>query len=147
MAAGLSILPQNLEAFYLRLNELARRAFNGEALQAPLRLDAEVGLKEMSLESLAELNRLMPIGQGNPATHFVARSVTQQRPLQRMGTEKQHVKMWITDGKTTHEAVWWNAGQESLPVGTFDLAFAPQINHYNGRDIVQLKVLDWRTAE
>src|SRR5439155_6651823 len=98
-------------------------------------------------ESHAQLSSLKPIGQGNPAMHFLVRNVTQQYPLQRMGAEKQHVKMWITNGKTTHEAVWWSAGQESLPVGKFDLAFAPQINHYNGRDIVQLKVLDWRTAE
>ena len=52
-----------------------------------------------------------------------------------------------TDGTTRHEAVWWNAGQESLPVGKFDLAFVPQINLYNGRRSVQLKVLDWRTAQ
>lgn len=63
-----------------------------------------------------------------------------------MGTDKQHVKMWVTDGTTRHEAVWWNAGQESLPVGKFDLAFAPQVNDYNGRRTVQLKTLDWRAA-
>jgi hypothetical protein len=62
----------------------------------------------------------------------------------RMGNEKQHVKMWITDGRTTHEAVWWRAGQGSLPVGDFDLAFAPQVNEFNGRRSVQMKVLDWR---
>jgi hypothetical protein len=61
-----------------------------------------------------------------------------------MGVEKQHVKLWITDGITTHEAVWWNAGKESLPVGTFDLAFAPSVNDFNGRQTVQLKVLDWQ---
>ena len=38
------------------------------------------------------------------------------------------------------------AGQESLPVGKFDVAFAPQINQYNGRTSVQLKVLDWKAA-
>jgi hypothetical protein len=31
-----------------------------------------------------------------------------------------------------------------LPVGRFDLAFAPQTNEFNGRRVVQLKVLDWR---
>ena len=43
-------------------------------------------------------------------------------------------------------AVWWNGGEKSLPVGKFDLAFAPQINEFNGRRAVQLKVLDWRAA-
>ncbi len=87
------------------------------------------------------------MGQGNPSVHFISRSLAHQRPLQRMGAEKQHVKMWITDGAVTHEAVWWRADNESLPVGKFDLAYAPQINTYNGRRMVQLKVLDWRSAE
>ena len=63
-----------------------------------------------------------------------------------MGKNRQHVKLWVTDGKTSHECVWWNAGDLPLPVGTFDLAFAPQVNDYNGRTSVQLKVLDWRAA-
>ena len=52
--------------------------------------------------------------------------------------------MWVTDGAATHEAVWWNAGDKTLPVGKFDLAFTPQINQFNGTRCVQLKVLDWR---
>jgi len=55
--------------------------------------------------------------------------------------------MWPTDGAATLEAVWWGAGEESLPVGRFDLAFTPQINEFNGRRSVQLKVLDWRPCE
>lgn len=146
MAAGVSIASSNLEAFRVRLNEIARRMLNPDDLQPPLRLDAEVGLDEMTLENLASLGRLRPIGQGNPEIQFVARSLTHQRPLQRMGSDKQHVKMWLTDGARTHEAVWWRAGQESLPVGKFDLAFTPKTEFYNGRRNVQLKVLDWCSA-
>jgi hypothetical protein len=29
----------------------------------------------------------------------------------------------------------------------FDLAFTPQINEFNGRRMIQLKVLDWKTAD
>src|SRR5262249_10206771 len=130
-----------------RLNRLAQLALKPELLQPPLRLDAEVSLEEINLDSLTELNRLHPIGQGNPGVHFFTRNLTHKRPLQRMGSEKQHVKMWATDGRALHEVVWWNGGKESLPVGTFDLAFAPQINEYNDRHTVQLKLLDWRPAE
>lgn len=148
MAAGLTIASENLDAFRARLNELARRNLKPENLQPPLRLDAELPLKELTLERLEELERLKPLGQGNPPVQFAARNVTQSRPLQRMGAEKQHVKLWVTDGGPAHEAVWWGAGQEpSLPVGRFDFAFAPQINEYKGRRTVQLKLLDWRSAE
>ena len=146
MAAGLSIAPDKIDLLRQRLNELARRALKPEELQPPLRLDAEVGLDEMNFDSLAELDRLKPGGQGNPAVQFCARNLSHQRPLQRIGAEKRHVKMWVTDGLATHEAVWWNGGEKSLPVGKFDLAFAPQINQFNGNRAVQLKVLDWQPA-
>jgi single-stranded-DNA-specific exonuclease len=146
MAAGISIASSNLDTFRTRLNEIARRMLNAENLQPPLRLDAEVGLDEISLQSLAALDRLRPIGQGNPEIQFVARNLNHQRPLQRVGSDKQHVKMWLTDGSATHEAVWWRAGQEPLPVGKFDLAFTPKTEFYNGRCSVQLKVLDWRAV-
>jgi single-stranded-DNA-specific exonuclease len=146
MAAGLSLQPDKVDALRQRLNELARRALKPEDLQPLLRLDAEVGLDEMTLESLGELADLKPTGQGNPPVQFCARNLTHQRPLQRMGKEKQHVKLWVTDGAVTHEAVWWNGGDKSLPVGKFDLAFAPQVNEFNGRCTVQLKFMDWRAA-
>jgi single-stranded-DNA-specific exonuclease len=147
MAAGVSLQPDKIDALRQRLNALARRALKPEDLQPPLRLDAEAGLDEMSLDLLGELACLKPTGQGNPPVQFCARSVNHQRPLQRIGADKQHVKMWVTDGAVTHEAVWWNGGDQSLPAGKFDLAFAPQVNEYNGRRTVQLKVLDWRPTQ
>jgi single-stranded-DNA-specific exonuclease len=145
MAAGLTIAPDKVDLFRARLNEIARRTLKPEDLQPPLRLDAEVALNEITLDSLAELEQLKPMGQGNPALQFCARNLTQKKPPLRMGATKQHVKLWVSDGAVTHEAVWWNAG--TLPDGKFDLAFAPSVNEFNGRTTVQLKVLDWRAAE
>jgi single-stranded-DNA-specific exonuclease len=146
MAAGLSIMPDKIDGLRLRLNELARRSLRLEDLQPPLRLDAEVSLAEINFESLAELEKLKPTGQGNPGAQFYARQLTQARPAQRMGGTKQHLKLWMKAGPVTHEAVWWNAGDRPLPGGMFDLAFAPAVNEFNGRRTVQLKVLDWRPA-
>jgi single-stranded-DNA-specific exonuclease len=147
MAAGLTVQPDKLGELRGRLNQLAAVALKPELLRPALQLDAEVGLEEMTLECLKHLGQLRPSGQGNPAVQFCARNVSHQRPLQRLGPEKQHVKMWVTDGTTTQEAVWWGGGNESLPVGRFDVAFTPQVNEYNGRRCVQLKVIDWRAAE
>jgi single-stranded-DNA-specific exonuclease len=144
MAAGLTIEGEKIDQLRERMNELARRLIKPEELQPLLRLDAEVTLKEISFDSLFELDLLKPTGQGNPVIQFMVRNVTQARPLQRMGAEKQHVKLWVTDGTATHEAVWWGVGKDaSLPVGRFNLAFAPQINEFAGRRTIQLKVLDW----
>ena len=147
MAAGLTIQPERLDELRVRLNALARRTLKPEQLQPPLRLDAEVTLGDLTPERLTELERLEPMGQGNPAVQLVVRDVRQQRPPLRMGKEQQHVKLFVTDGRNTLEAVLWNAGKGDLPSGTFDLAAVPQINEYNGKRSVQLKMLDWREAK
>ncbi len=147
MAAGVSIHPAKVDAFRARLNELARCTVKPEEFQPALRLDAEVRLQELTLECLGFLEQLKPTGPGNPPVQLLARNLFLQRPPQRIGAEGQHLKVWITDGSTTHEAVWWGAGNEPLPASRFDLAFSPQINDFNGRRSVQLKVLDWRAAQ
>jgi single-stranded-DNA-specific exonuclease len=147
MAAGVTLQPAKLDAFRARLNDLARGALKPDDLTAPLRLDAEVALEAMTLECLTALDQLKPAGLGNPPVQFFARNLTQQRAPQRMGAARQHLKLWVTDGSTTHESVWWGAGETALPAPRFDLAFTPQINEYNGRRSVQLKVLDCRPAQ
>jgi len=82
----------------------------------------------------------------NPPVQFVVRNVALKWPPQRIGRDKQHVKLWITDSAVVHEVVWWNCAGEPLPSGRFDLACAPQLNEYNGRESVQLKLLAWRGA-
>ena len=147
MAAGLTIEPDKVEAFRARLNDLARRTLKPEQLQPSVRLDAEVTPAELTVPRLSELGKLQQTGMGNPPVHLFMRNLTHQRPLQRIGQEKRHAKLWVTDGRITLEAVWWGIGDGALPVGRFDLAFAPQLNEFNGATSVQLKVLDWRPAE
>ena len=147
MAAGVCLQPANLEPFRRRLNELARRALKPDQLQPPLHLDAEVSLDQITLPSLAALDQLQPTGQGNPSVQFFTRNLTQQRAPQRIGTQQQHLKLWVTDGQTVYEALWWGAGNETLPASPFELAFTPQVNDYRGHRSVQLKVLDWRPSQ
>jgi single-stranded-DNA-specific exonuclease len=146
-AAGLSLRSENLDKLRARLNELARQMLKPQDLKPALCLDAEVGLEDITPDSLAELALLKPNGQGNPPVQFSAHNLTLKRPPHRMGAEKQHLKLWVTDGLTTHEAVWWGAGNQTLPNPHFDLAFSPQISQYKGRQQLQLKVLDCRPAQ
>jgi single-stranded-DNA-specific exonuclease len=147
MAAGLSLPAANLEEFRKRLNEYARQTIPAALLQPTLRIDAETTLNELTLGLLDGFAQLEPLGQGNPPVHLAVRGASLQRPPQRLGKDQQHLKLWVTDGGVTHEAVWWNCNHQPIPSGRFDLAFTPQINQFNGRQLVQLKVLDWRAAE
>jgi single-stranded-DNA-specific exonuclease len=147
MAAGVTIRPDQIDPLRARLNDLARRTLKPEQFQPPLRLDAEVNAGDLGLERVRELTQLEQTGIGNPPVRLWLRNVTHARPLLRMGPDKKHARLWITDGRKTLEAVLWNVGDGPLPVGRFDLAFTPQINEFNGSTTVQLKVLDWRAVE
>jgi len=147
MAAGLTIQPEKITAFRQRLNELARCSLTPEQLQPALRLDAEISPADLTFEHLDELGKLQQTGMGNPSVQLVMRNLTHQRPVQRMGADKKHARLWVTDGTATREAVMWGVGDGPLPDGRFDLAFVPQINEYNGTSSIQLKVLDWKAAE
>lgn len=146
MAAGLSIHPDRIDALRERLNQLARNSLTTEQLQPPLLLDAEVAPGDLTQEGVRELERLAPMGQGNPSVKLVLRNATLARAPRRMGVEGRHAKMQVRVGRDEWEAVWWEGGDQHWPVDTFDLAFTPELNEYNGQTRVQLKLLDWRPA-
>ena len=146
MAAGLSVRPDNIDALRRRLNEIARRILRPEQLLPPLRLDARVTLADLTEQSLQELDRLRPTGQGNAPVQFVVGGLAHERPPQRVGRERQHAKFWVTDGRLTREAIWYASGDRPFPTVPFELACVPHVHDFNGRRTVQLKVLDWRPA-
>jgi single-stranded-DNA-specific exonuclease len=146
MAAGLSLLPDNVDSLRRRLDELARRSLTREQLQPSLRLDAEVSFQELNLERVEELRRLEPVGQGNPPVQVAVRGLRLHRPPLRMGRQQQHARLLVTDGSEVGEVVWWNCAGERFPTAPFDLAVAPRINEYKGARSVQLRLLDWQSS-
>lgn len=144
MASGLTLEQGNLEAFRERFNQVACERMKGVVSIPELRIDAETTLYDLTTAQLRELESLEPTGQANPAVQIIIRNLELQRPLLRMGQERQHAKLHVTDGAVTTEAVMWNVPEGQTPEGRFDLAAAPSINEFRGRTSVQLKVLDWR---
>ena len=144
MAAGLSIAPENLAAFRERINNFAKKTLTKESFSPVVKLDAFVSLGAMVLPRMEELMSLRPFGAGNAPLQFAVKNVVLQSLPHRMGNDGQHAKFWITDGEVSNEVLWWNCGKQDMPSGHFDLAFAPQINDYNGRRSIQLKMLNWQ---
>lgn len=147
MAAGITIDAAKVDLLRARLNEVARAQLKPEQLQPNLRIDAEVTLSDMTMENVNALERLQPTGMGNPGVRFCIRGLSHQQPPQRMGNDNRHVKFRVTDGAKMVEAVWFNCGDAPLLKVRFDLAFTPQINEFNGRRSVQLKVADWKPCD
>lgn len=148
MAAGLTIHSEKVDEFRSRLNEFARSTIPPELLERGLRLDAETALGELTFQSLKQLERIEPCGQGNPPVQLCARRLMLRGPLKRFGSASQHLRFLAHDGQAAQPVVWWNCGEvdESIFASPFDLAFAPGLNEYNGTLGIQLRLLDIRPA-
>jgi single-stranded-DNA-specific exonuclease len=144
MAAGVSLNPQNVPLFRERFNEVARARLDATNLQRLLRLDAEVRLGELTVDSIAALEKLGPFGMGNSQPQILVRKARLAGEIRWMGAEQKHARFQISDGSGRHDVIWWNASE--LPFAEFDLAVTPQLNTYNGVTRVQLKLIDFRPA-
>src|SRR5579884_4275228 len=128
MAAGLSIAPEAEEDF--------RRAFFRVAaerlVREPVRLDvdAEVRLPELSVDLVAQLDRLGPFGVGNPAPVLVARGV--RAVAGRLVGNGEHLSLTVTDGSAVVDAIGFQLGPWidllTLTEARVDVAFVPEVD-------------------
>ncbi|MGB9602125.1 MAG: single-stranded-DNA-specific exonuclease RecJ, partial [Limisphaerales bacterium] len=149
MAAGVTIEPDKINLLREKLNCIARGTLKSENFIPSIEIDGEIKLSDLTSGLVEHLYKLEPFGNGNKEIIFLARNLKHQKPLIRVGSEKQHVKMWVTDGNAVFEALWWHVGNDNnqLPTGRFDLLFTPEINKFNGQHYIVLKVIDWQKSE
>jgi single-stranded-DNA-specific exonuclease len=145
MAAGVTMAAANLASFRARFNEVVKARIAPDMLQPGLKLDAEVSLGDLTFSLLKLLTRIDPVGQGNPPVQLAARGLALRGEPKRFGGAQQHLRFSVTDGRACHQAIWWNGTAEAL-AGRFDLAFAPELQEFNGTFAIQLKVLDLQPA-
>ena len=137
MAAGLSVLPENILALRQRLNAGAQ-AFPGPVV----RVDAPVQLADLTGAFFTALEQFEPCGPDNPRPVFAVGGVRLCGAARVVG--QKHLKFTVTDGVTTTAAIWWSHGTTELPAGELDVAFVPELNEFRGAVTVQLNVRDVR---
>ncbi len=148
MAAGVRLLPSNLEAFRARLCEVATKTYQGAAPTPQLLLDAEVPLSSMSLNLLRDLDRLEPYGCENPRPRFQATRVTVDGIPKKVGQGERHVSLRLRQGNTSLRAIAFGQGERfdelAEPGAEFVIAFTPRLNEWQGYKSVQIEVVDFR---
>ena len=148
-AAGLTIKTENIPAFKGAFNNFACEHLTEEALQPKLDLECETHLSLLTLDTLKELEQFEPVGKDNPAPCFGIRrvKVVNGTPTA-IGKEKNHLRMYVSDGMLKVCALEWGAAEKLVTVNksdvSLDIAFSPQINEWQGRQSVQLMLKDWQ---
>ena len=145
MAAGLSLSRAQLEPAMARLSELLARQGAGAGGAADLRLDGVLMPQAATAELIERIEAAGPFGAASPAPRFAfpAMRIRSARPV-----GERHLRLSFSDGDTTMEAIAFDASGSGLdglqahggrPV---HLAGRVEMNHWNGRARVQLRLED-----
>jgi len=149
-AAGLQIEESRIDAFRTAFCEVAAREISEEERVARLAIDAEAPLSAFTLETVCQIERLEPFGQGNPRPVLCASGVTLANPPRTMGKEGHHLDLRLSQHGIVLRAVAFGGGDwadDLAEAGTIDVAFRPKINVFGGRQSVQLHLEDWQPTE
>jgi single-stranded-DNA-specific exonuclease len=148
-AAGLSIKAERTSALAERFEAVVRSRLSAEDLIPETEIDAEMDLSLLDAQTMAEVRRLEPYGQGNPEPVFVSREievislrVVGGNPL--LG-KPGHLKLVLRSPRGGRPVDAIGFGMGHLPVAQrskIDLLYTPEINVWNGAASLQLRVRD-----
>jgi len=141
-AAGLSIRPDEIEAFAEAFAAHADSVLSDDDLRPRTVVDAVVSGRELTLDLCEELRRLAPFGLANPGVTLLLPSCEVGEPAA-VGDGK-HLRFRVRDrGRDAGSAIAFGLGAQLdrfRQVGRFDVVFRLEANHWNGTVAPQLVV-------
>lgn len=174
LAAGLSILVENIPIFVEAINADLRRLMVGINLLPTIQADLTVTVAELSRELFQELKLLEPCGMGNPAPKLLIKdcwfeNISNYNIKDFKGRKIQYIKtnFEICDNSTRKgfPGIWWGHYKEEIPPGRCDAIVELDYNNYSQRTEARLIavrssdrqieftsppqldwILDWRTV-
>lgn len=144
MAAGLSLDAQNIPEFRRALDRTVRAMLGETTLEGTLQIDGYVTLGDLSLELVADLERLAPFGPGNPPLALGLRDL-QITSHSAVGKNQEHLLLTVEDRSgNAQRVIWWQGAGWSLPESRIDLAVSVRTTSYKGQRDLQVVWLDAR---
>jgi single-stranded-DNA-specific exonuclease len=149
-AAGLSIKEEQVEAFRHAMNEVGHRHLTEEDLIPEVRVDTVLKLEEITRPLYDQMALLEPFGAENPVPSFLSEGV-QFQEVKFIGKEKNHVRFRARQGKGNIEGVGFGLADIFASVDptldVFDIVYELDLNIWNGKEKLQMKLLDIRLRE
>ena len=152
-AAGLTMLPENVEAFTKRFNDYVEEHIDPKILVPQVDIDSELLFSDITPQFHRQLNSFQPFGPGNAAPVFVTYSVSAHGEPKLVGADMEHLRMDLAQRQKPNTSIqtiafqqpthyeWIRAGR---PV---DVCYQIVENHYRGTVTTQLRIKDIKRVE
>ena len=147
-AAGLSLKPENLEAFQNKFEEIVQTKLKGVELMPELDIDVVLPLSAVNSRFYSILKQFAPFGPGNMAPLFETDGVVNAGGSRLVG--KNHIRLTVVHPEISGgpcSAIAFQQGEhfslieKGIP---FDICYHLEENEWNGTVSLQLNVKDIR---
>lgn len=141
-AAGITLLPDQIEAFTLKFEEVVAATIQPRSLCPELIIDAELAFEAIRPGLYNIIEQMQPFGPGNTQPVFVARRLTDRGSRI---VKEQHIRFCLQQGNHPVDGIGFGLAQKFALLQTgapIDVAFTLEENEWNNIKSLQLKVID-----
>jgi len=147
LAAGFTMKENAVDEFRKKLIKYSNEKIKEEDLKPKLKVELLLDTDDISIELVNELNRLEPLGFGNPKPYVCLRNLEIKRK-DVIGKEGNHLKIFVKGNSIDYLTLLLfgcNEDVETLKEGdVIDVVGYPDINVWNGNQSIQFNVKEWR---
>ncbi len=143
-AAGMTMLPENVDAFQKKFEEIVSSTITEHMLTPEIVIDAEVNFSDLSFSFYNILSQMEPFGPQNMRPVFIARHVTESGYSKIV--KEQHVRFVVKQQQVMLTGIGFGMAdkfyllQKNVPL---DIVFTIDLNEWNGMRSIQMKVIDF----
>jgi len=145
-AAGLTMLPENIEAFADRFEEVVGSTIKPEQLIQQIPIDAELRLSQIEPKFFRILNQFAPFGPENMSPVFLSKNVYVSGVAGLVG--ENHIKMTVIQhGSPGFSCIAFNQGESLSQIKKdvpFDICYSIEENIWQERRSIQLNIKGMR---
>ena len=144
-AAGLTIAPENYEAFKNKFEEVVKNSIDESLLTPEITIDAELDFTDISPKFYRIINQMAPFGPENRKPVFKSSSVRDNGYGKQVGEDKSHLKLTLFQGNPQNSisAIGFSMGDKiDAIVNDFDVIYQIEENTWNGKTSLQLLLKD-----
>ncbi|MCK5509933.1 single-stranded-DNA-specific exonuclease RecJ [Candidatus Parcubacteria bacterium] len=149
-ACGFSFSEKNLNNFIDKIKNIAKKEITQDMMKPIVKIDAILNFEEINEDLYEKISALAPYGQGNERSVFLSENI-RIFDITTMGMDGQHIKFKLKNDKSGFiNAISFNGAEKWKDFAINDninIVYNLDLNVFNGRSEVQLKVIDIKKYE
>ena len=146
-AAGLSLLPENVNAFSAKFEAVVAATIEPQLLIPEIIIDSAISFDEINTSLYNIICQMEPFGPENMRPVFIAANVTDTGYSKIV--KELHVRFVVKQSNQTFTGIGFNMADKFHIIESkkpFDLVFTLDENEWNGETNLQLKIIDLRLS-